>query len=364
VHDQVQSKALVLQFDRAKLALVSVDLVIPSDTMQRELARRLKNLGFNETSIILAATHTHSGPGAYIQSPLRELSVLDRYVPEVWQRMTDAVERSIREADTRLIPARVAVGTRPIPGVTSNRRRHIPLDSVMTMVRIDGVDGKSVATVLNFPVHPTVMGTKNLLLSADLAGEIERAFNRKSGSLALFINGAEGDVAPSGPRGNFSILETLGERIAEEAFLLWQSLSPIRPTSFRMMRLDVDVGPASLNILPCLKLDIGSGKWTLTLPSWSTRTPLTGFSIDGHAFIAVPGEPTVSVGNAMRDNGTRVGFSTTSILGLSNDYVGYILPKDDYLRGGYESCMSFYGPSLGEKIQAATIQLLNGLAAH
>jgi hypothetical protein len=103
--------------------------------------------------------------------------------------MTDAVERSIGEADSHLVSARVAVGTRPIVGVTSNRRRHVPLDSVMTMIRIDSADGKPVATVLNFPIHPTMMGAKNLLLSADLAGEIERAFNRKSGSPALRAEG-------------------------------------------------------------------------------------------------------------------------------------------------------------------------------
>jgi hypothetical protein len=363
-HDEVRSKAVVLQFGKAKLAIVSVDLVIPSGAMHRELARRLVDLGFNETSIILAATHTHSGPSSYIQNTILEFFALDRYVPEVWQRMTGAVERSIREADSRLVSARLAVGTRPIPGVTSNRRRHVPLDSVMTMIRIDSADGKPVAAVLNFPIHPTMMGTKNLLLSADLAGEIERAFHRKSGSLALFMNGAEGDVAPSGPRGEFGMIETLGERIAGEAFLLWKSLVPVLPTSFRLIRLDADVGPASLNILPCLKLDIGSGKWNPALSDWPTRASLTGFSIDAHAFVAVPGEPAAAIGNTMQDAGTRVGFSTTSILGLSNDYVGYILPKDDYLKGGYESCVSFYGPSLGEKIQEAMIRLLDALVAH
>lgn len=363
-HDEVRSKALVLQFGKAKLAIVSVDLVIPSASMHRELVRRLADIGLNETSIILAATHTHSGPSSYVQNPILEFFALDRYVPEVWQGMTDAVERSIREADSRLVSARLAVGTRPIPGVTSNRRRHVPLDSVMSMIRIDRVDGTPLATMLNFPVHPTMMGAKNLLLSADLAGGIERAFHRKSGSPALFMNGAEGDVAASGPRGEFGLIETLGEHIAGEAFLLWKSLVPVLPTSFRLIRLDADVGPASLNILPCLKLDIGSGKWTPALSDWPTRAALVGFSIDAHAFVAVPGEPTSAIGHVIYDAGTRIGFSTTAILGLSNDYVGYILPKEDYLRGGYESCVSFYGPSLGEKIQETTVRLLDALVAH
>ena len=88
VHDEVRSKALVLQFGKAKLAIVSVDLVIPSASMHRELVRRLADIGLNETSIILAATHTHSGPSSYVQNPILEFFALDRYVPEVWQGMT------------------------------------------------------------------------------------------------------------------------------------------------------------------------------------------------------------------------------------------------------------------------------------
>ncbi|WP_455387972.1 neutral/alkaline non-lysosomal ceramidase N-terminal domain-containing protein [Petrachloros mirabilis] len=362
VHDSVRSKALVLQFDGNKLALVSVDLVIPSAAMHRDLARRLRDIGLDESSIILAATHTHSGPGSYVKNFVLELFALDRYVPEVWERMTSAIERSIRAAHARLAPARLAIGTRSISGVTVNRRRKSALDSLMTIIRIDSFDGKPAATVIDFPIHPTMMGPNNLLLSADLPGAIEHALESYSGGAALFINGAEGDVTPSGPRGDFRLVDQLGRRIAEEAFTLWKSLSPSIPASYRARQVPIDLGKASLNLWPCLKLDAGSGKWWApALSGWPAVTTLTGFVIDGHAFVAVPGEPAVSIGNDIREQGSRAGFTSTSVIGLSNEYVGYILPKEEYFKGGYEACVSFYGPSLGDNILRTSGRLMEEL---
>ena len=50
-------------------------------------------------------------------------------------------------------------------------------------------------------------------------------------------------------------------------------------------------------------------------------------------------------------------------IGGSRPYVGYILPKEDYLRGGYESCVSFYGPSLGDHMLAGAARLMTTLNA-
>src|SRR5262249_40375186 len=180
-HEPVRSKALVVQVENTRLALVSLDVIVPSSTMRRELAGRLASLGFDESSIILAATHTHSGPGAYIENTVLELSAVDRFVPEVLQHMTDAVERSIRDAVSRLVPARIGIGTLSISGVTANRRRKEPIESILTMMRIDHLDGRPMAVALNFPIHPTMMGPSNLLLSADLPGAIERSFYDQSG---------------------------------------------------------------------------------------------------------------------------------------------------------------------------------------
>jgi len=39
------------------------------------------------------------------------------------------------------------------------------------------------------------------------------------------------------------------------------------------------------------------------------------------------------------------------IIGLANEYIGYILTKDEYNQGGYEAAVSFYGETIGDEIE-------------
>lgn len=229
------------------------------------------------------------------------------------------------------------------------------------MIRIDTSRGTPLAGLLVFPIHPTVMGTQNLFLSSDVAGGIEQAFGQHTGAIGIFLNGAEGDVSPAGPRGDFRHVTRLGETIAQEAHRLWQSLKPSVPRQFQIRALNITLGQASLNIWPCLRLHWASGKGSLALTEWATSSTVTGLVIDGHAFVAVPGEPITKVGLSIKKAGEDLGFASTTILGLTNDYLGYILDREQYLKGGYEACVSFYGPLLGEGIVSSAARLLRDM---
>ena len=37
--------------------------------------------------------------------------------------------------------------------------------------------------------------------------------------------------------------------------------------------------------------------------------------------------------------------------GLANEWISYILTEDEYHQGGYETSVSFYGPTLGIVVQ-------------
>ena len=42
--------------------------------------------------------------------------------------------------------------------------------------------------------------------------------------------------------------------------------------------------------------------------------------------------------------------------GLADQWISYILPKDEYHKAGYESSVSFYGETLGDTIVAGAIE--------
>ena len=68
-HTRLFSRALVLERDGRKVALVQVDLFMIPGGMVRHIGERLADLGLSESSILISASHTHSGPGGYANFP-------------------------------------------------------------------------------------------------------------------------------------------------------------------------------------------------------------------------------------------------------------------------------------------------------
>jgi len=67
------------------------------------------------------------------------------------------------------------------------------------------------------------------------------------------------------------------------------------------------------------------------------RVPLQVARLGGVLFCAVPGEPFVEIGLALKAFGRAAGFALTVPLGLASGYNGYILPGESLARGGYEA---------------------------
>src|SRR5262245_57622248 len=64
VHDPPEARALILELGEERLGIVSLDVVIPRGDLREEVLRKVAPLELD--GLLLAATHTHSGPGGYI----------------------------------------------------------------------------------------------------------------------------------------------------------------------------------------------------------------------------------------------------------------------------------------------------------
>src|SRR5205807_1389453 len=67
--DSVAARALVLETPSARLAWVSVDLIAVDRAFTRAVERRLEH-GIGPATVLVSASHTHSGPGAFVESRL------------------------------------------------------------------------------------------------------------------------------------------------------------------------------------------------------------------------------------------------------------------------------------------------------
>jgi neutral ceramidase len=129
-HTRLYARAIVLEQGGRKLALVTTDLGFTPGGLLVEVAKRLKPRGFDERSIVISASHTHSGPGGF--SPFGS----DNFVPpttgtpttfnlatdrQLYGFIIDRVAMAIERADDDRGPARAGWGASTLLRVTQNR---------------------------------------------------------------------------------------------------------------------------------------------------------------------------------------------------------------------------------------------------
>ncbi|MGE0706593.1 MAG: neutral/alkaline non-lysosomal ceramidase N-terminal domain-containing protein [Planctomycetota bacterium] len=420
--EDIGARALVLVPAGAPpLALVRIDAIgVPSELHDLVLTR-LADLGYRKDTLVLAATHTHSGPGAFFRAPLARLIALDNYRPELEARMADAIAQAVREAHARARPAELAFARardRAPDGSTvlaKNRRARrfrgeIAYDAIddeveLLLVRERG-GGAPLGLLVNYAVHPTVFGADNLRYSRDVAGGVEEALARRVGAPALFFNAAEGDVGPRALKEQEGLprCRELGEAFAALVAPALAGAAFHDQLELRSAAGEKELGaPRGVVALGRERFLDGEASWAawpmelVTLPlnlvlwvggltdvrvvlTWNlglgviahldgltprTRTRVGGVRLragdEDVALLTVPGEATHDEGLAMRAEARRRGATRTFIIGLAQDHTGYLASRAEYRRGGYEAHSTLFGAGAAEQVRAAQRAVLDAL---
>ena len=358
VHDPVRARALALADARVSVMWLSIDLVGMDPGLTAELGERLRRAGLAYSTVIVSASHTHSGPGAYVDSALFALVALDRPSAEIRARLLDALERAAREAHQRRAPARVGAGAVELPGLGKSRIG-ASLDPTLGVLKVVTADGRPVALLWNYAIHGTALGKGNFLVSGDLMGDASARIESRLRVPALFVNGAVGDVSPAG-RG-WRGVASLGERLAQGALGAWDAIraetDPVLATASHRVSLPA---PA-VSARACL------GRW---LPGWlrvglgdalPRQAELLAVGIGGSAWVTIPGELETRLGREIKTAGAAR-FDQVFVAGVSNDYLGYLLTPEATVHPSYIACASLYGERGGELMRDGAVVLLERLA--
>ncbi|MDJ0522394.1 MAG: neutral/alkaline non-lysosomal ceramidase N-terminal domain-containing protein [Planctomycetota bacterium] len=203
------ARAVVLRPEAAEdgppVAFIRVDLVTSDRKLTAAVAESLTDLGFRPEGVLLAATHTHSGPGGYSDVPMSGVIGTDHFDAEVFRAVRDACVAAVRRAHEAARPARIALvkarDRRPDGRrlLCRNRRKQDPdaIDDRVYAVRLDERDGDAtIAVLLNYAVHPVLLRRRHMGFHRDLAGALEDAVaaHVPGSPPVLFFNGAQGDV--------------------------------------------------------------------------------------------------------------------------------------------------------------------------
>lgn len=358
VHDPIKVRALVLEAGGVRLLWLAVDLVGMDPTLVADLRRRLGQLGLRYAAVIAAASHTHSGPGAFARSGLFGFLAVDRESPRVRGRIFSAMEDAARQAERRKRPATVGTGRSEVTGVTESRVRE-PVDSELGVLKVMGTDDRPVAVIWNYAIHGTALGRKNFQLSGDVMGDAAARIEEQLGVPALFVNGAVGDVSPR-QRG-WDGVAAGGKVLAAAVVALWPRIAPDPEQRLAATSVTALLPPPGLELRNCLGRWIPRGTRLGLRAALPSSAEIWAVAVGRGAWIAIPGEPATRLGLEVKTAG-RARFAHTFIAGVSNGYQGYFLAPDHFRAPSYISCGSLYGERGGELVRDAAIAGLRELA--
>jgi neutral ceramidase len=357
VRDPIMARALVLESGGRRALWVTVDLVGPDGEMLAELKARLAAGGLRYDAVVLAASHTHSGPGAYARSRLFAFLALDRFVAPVREKILAGMAEAAARADAARAPARVGAGRGTVEGIATSRVG-LPLDPEVGVLKVVRPDGRPVAVLWNYAIHPTALGRGNLHLSGDLTGLASHALERRLQAPALFVNGAVGDVSPA-LRGETGA-RAAAEALAREVLLVWERTPATAGAGLRVATLPLVLPAPRLSLRNCLGRWLPRG-WSLGLGRALPReAELVGVAVGSSAWVTIPGELQTRLGEAVKAAGRRR-FAHAFVVGVANAYAGYFLEPAAYHRPGYIACASLYGEGGGTLVAARARELLERL---
>jgi Neutral/alkaline non-lysosomal ceramidase, N-terminal len=356
-HDALGARALVLESRTSRVAWITLDLIAVDRAFTRAVQERLTPTG-TPTTLIVSASHTHSGPGAFMDSELRGLIAVDRMDPVVREALIEGAASAVRRADNARVPALVGTARVPAPAVTASRIGQA-LDSQILVVKITSVGGDPLALVWNFAIHGTMLHASNLHLSGDVMGVATARLEQRLRVPVLFVNGAVGDVSPA-THGAAALRETAAA-LAAAVETGWARAKPVPVTRLRVARRPVALPSPTVSLKRCV------GRWLpgfLAIPlsfELPAATELVAAALGDTAIITIPGELQTSFGQAIKRE-SRGLFGSVLLAGLSNDYLGYFMTPEATGGKGYVACATLYGPAAGGCLTEGALELLYGLA--
>ncbi len=338
-------RALVLEEGGNRVAIVGADF-LGFPALLGDKVRAMVH-AIPPQNILIGATHTHSGPDCYGFPDGKGGTGADmKYLESVCARMAQA----IHEAAAKLQPARLKIATGKAEGKIAYNYYAEPLyDPRCHVIQALDDSGQAIATLVNYAIHPEVIGNRRGICSPDLAGPLYDRIAERGGGAALFMNSALGGMVtadnrrPGGGEANdWAECQRIGRLLADEALRIVAD-APVQhaPRIFcaaRSIELPVDspLMRQLLQALPAAHVPTASGD--------AVTTRLNLLNVGNAQILTIPGEALPNIGFYLK---RKMRGEHNLLFGLTNDAFGYILAKEDF--DSFERYAYISRTSLGER---------------
>lgn len=385
--DDLFAKALVLDDGKLKIAIVTCDLLGLDKDVVAEIRQLIKKkTDISKNNIIIACSHTHSGPAIKDPGYLEEKIIAD-FLPQWIELLPHKIAGAVKMANDGLVEARAGVG-KGNSNISVNRRLktgegNITIgpniqgitDSTVGVLRVDQADNSPLAILVNYACHAVTLGPQNLFFSADYPGYmmniLEKLWNGKT--MVMFSNGTAGNINPR-IRGDYTATKRIGGILAGEVLKIVETIETNSSINLNILRKSIylplkkfpSLSEAKAQVQEkeqsiseaekkgILKQDMSGLRGEIIRAKYRVRvieelqrleskenlkanrltTEIQVLRINESAFVALPGEIFVEIGLAIK---RRSPFEQTFVIGYANDInVSYVPTSESYKEGGYE----------------------------
>lgn len=405
VHDPLWARALVLDDGKRRVALVALDICGVSEEVVATVREAASSRwSVSPDGLLVAATHTHSGP----RETGEEGSDEER---SYWSSLPSRLADVVGEAVAGLEPARIGTSS-GWSAVGMNRRQRIhgggvwlgrnplgPFDTEIGVVRVDRADGTPLAGVLNYACHALCLADHNYLLSADYPGYAVHFLEERlgGGATGIFFNGACGDIDPReywegygfASSSGFPQAERSGRDLAMRAMRVWDSTEMTDDVTLHVGRRQVHlptnperaIAAAEEALAMTEKAAAGPRRAWSPYVTWQVKphperaarrlqrireagdAPVTGeiqaINAGPVSLVGWPGEVFCELGMTVK---AKSPFPATYVIGYANGSIGYVPTPEEFPLGGYEvDCAIHLDDRAGCVLVEQTLSLLDEL---
>jgi hypothetical protein len=207
--------------------------------------------------------------------------------------------------------------------------------------------GKTIATLVNYAVHPEVLGPEQGILSPDLIGPLYERIREKGGGEGIFMNSAQGGMVTAdnrGPEGKdlrtWTECVRIGQLLADEAMRIVQDVPPQENPPLFCAAKTISF-PVDSSLLRAIMQSSPLG--SRAKDPGRVETQLNLVNIGTAQILTIPGEALPNIGFYLK---RKMRGKDNLLFGLTNDAFGYILTKVDW--GSFKRYDYVSRTSLGE----------------
>ncbi len=336
-------RALVLEEGSTRVAFVSSDFLGFPAALGNRVRENVK--GIPPENILIGATHTHSAPDCYGFPDGKGGTGSDlKYLGLVCQRMAEA----INEAVAGLRPVKLRIATGKAKGkIAYNYYAEQLYDPRCHVIQAVDEAGNALATLVNYAIHPEVLGSERGICSPDLVGPLYDELSAKGGGTGIFMNSAQGGMVTAdnrlpggGEARDWNECKRIGTLLADEALRIVKD-APMQsePKLFcaaRMISLPVD-SPGMRALMKQMPAGGATNGETVV-------TQVNVVDLGNAQILTIPGEALPNIGFYLK---RKMHGEHNLLFGLTNDAYGYILTKEDF--NSFDRYAYVSRTSLGER---------------